>query len=157
MYVTLFTAPSILFIYLSSMATGRVGTCNVNTAGSSKTTTEQHGVTFQKTELFIFIDTRTYDLIRYPMLFVRRVKVKVKLTLEYAMKAQSERSRALLFLSPRRWKGVVVNATPRPLYARENRPEHTVQEVGWAPRPVCAGAENLVLLGFDPQTVQPVA
>ena len=32
-----------------------------------------------------------------------------------------------------------------------------VQEAGWAPEPVCTGVENLAPLGFDPQTVQPVA
>ena len=33
-----------------------------------------------------------------------------------------------------------------------------VQEAGWAPRPVWAGAENLAPPpGFDPRTVQPVA
>ena len=34
-----------------------------------------------------------------------------------------------------------------------------VQEDGWAPGPVCTGAENFVPSppGFDPRTVQPVA
>jgi hypothetical protein len=32
-----------------------------------------------------------------------------------------------------------------------------VQEVGWAPTPVWAGAENIAPYGFEPQTVQPAA
>jgi hypothetical protein len=32
-----------------------------------------------------------------------------------------------------------------------------VQEAGWAPGSVWAGAENLAPPGFDPRTVQPVA
>ena len=39
-----------------------------------------------------------------------------------------------------------------------NTPVPTVQEAGWAPGPVWAGAENLAPPpGFDPRTVQPVA
>ena len=45
-----------------------------------------------------------------------KVKVKVKLTLEQAMKTQrGSRCIALLFLQPRRQMGWVVNATPRSL------------------------------------------
>jgi hypothetical protein len=36
-------------------------------------------------------------------------------------------------------------------------PVPIVQEAGWAPGPVCTGAENLAPPGFDPRTVQPVA
>jgi hypothetical protein len=36
-------------------------------------------------------------------------------------------------------------------------PVPIVQEAGWAPEPVCLGAENLAPPGFDPQTFQPVA
>jgi hypothetical protein len=36
-------------------------------------------------------------------------------------------------------------------------PVPIVQESGWAPGPVWTGVENLDPLGFDPQTVQPVA
>ena len=36
-------------------------------------------------------------------------------------------------------------------------PVPIVQEAGWAPEPVWTGAENLSPLGFDPQTIQPVA
>jgi len=32
-----------------------------------------------------------------------------------------------------------------------------VKEDGWAPGPIWMGAENSPLLGFDPQTFQPVA
>ena len=31
------------------------------------------------------------------------------------------------------------------------------QEAGWAPGPVWTGVEYLALLGFNPQTIQPVA
>jgi len=30
-----------------------------------------------------------------------------------------------------------------------------ILEVGWEPWLVCMGVENIALLGFDPQTVQP--
>jgi hypothetical protein len=36
-------------------------------------------------------------------------------------------------------------------------PVPIVQEAGWAPEPVCIGAENLAPPGFDPRTFQPVA
>ena len=39
--------------------------------------------------------------------------------------------------------GVVVKATPGPLYLRESEPVSFVQEVGWDPGPVWSGAENL--------------
>ena len=45
-----------------------------------------------------------------------------------------------------------------PLYRRERVPVPIVQEAGWAPGPVWAGAENLASApGFDPRTVQSVA
>jgi hypothetical protein len=40
---------------------------------------------------------------------------------------------------------------------REEDPVHTVQENGWAPGPVQAGAEILTPPVLDPQTVKPVA
>jgi len=43
------------------------------------------------------------------------VKVKLRLTIEQATKAQRRRIIALLFLQPRYMMGWVVNATPRPL------------------------------------------
>jgi hypothetical protein len=51
------------------------------------------------------------------------IKVKVKFSLERAMKAQrGSRGIALLFLNPgTRW-GWVVNSNPRPLYPRERVP-----------------------------------
>ena len=46
----------------------------------------------------------------------------------------------------------------RPLYTPGKDPVPIVQEAGWAPGPVWTDAGNLALpLGFDPQTVQPVA
>jgi hypothetical protein len=47
---------------------------------------------------------------------------------------------------------------PWQLNPMEIDPVPIVQEVGWAPRPVPTGAENLVpTLGFKPQTVQTMA
>ena len=54
------------------------------------------------------------------------------------MKAQ-RRSRGIALFGARwRW---MVNATPRPLYPRERDPVPTVQEAGWASRPVWLGAK----------------
>jgi hypothetical protein len=39
----------------------------------------------------------------------------------------------------------------------ETYPVLIVQEAGWAPGPVWAGAENLTPPGLDPLTTQPVA
>jgi len=39
--------------------------------------------------------------------------------------------------------GLLVNATPRPLYPRERDPLSIVQEAWWAPGSICMGAENL--------------
>jgi len=50
--------------------------------------------------------------------------------------------------------GWVINATPRPFYTGE-RP--IAYEAGWAPGMVWIGAENFTPLGFNPQTVKPVA
>jgi len=36
----------------------------------------------------------------------------------------------------------VVNSTPWPLYSWEGDPVPTGREAGWAPGPVCIGAEN---------------
>ena len=41
----------------------------------------------------------------------------------------------------------VVNARPRPLYFRERDSPPVVQEAGWAPAPVWAGAEDLARTG----------
>ena len=38
--------------------------------------------------------------------------------------------------------GLIVNATPQPLYRREGPGTHCI-EAGWAPGPVWTGAENL--------------
>jgi hypothetical protein len=44
------------------------------------------------------------------------------------------------------------------LYTPGKYPVPIVQEAGWAPGPVWAGAENLAPPpGFDPRTIQPVA
>jgi hypothetical protein len=41
-----------------------------------------------------------------------------------------------------------VDVTPWPLYPREIYPVPFVREVGWAPGPVCTGAENLAATGI---------
>ena len=51
-----------------------------------------------------------------------------------------------------------VSVTPRPLFSPGKDPVPIVQEAGWAPEPVWAGAENLAPPpGCDPRTVEPVA
>ena len=54
---------------------------------------------------------------------------------------------------------VVVNDTLLLFYARERDQEPVVQKAAWAPGQVGTGAENLTppQLGFDPQTIPPVA
>jgi hypothetical protein len=42
-------------------------------------------------------------------------------------------------------------------FTAEKDPVPIVQEAGWTPEPVCIGAENLALPGFDSRTFQPVA
>jgi hypothetical protein len=44
--------------------------------------------------------------------------------------------------------GLVINATPQPLYPRERDPVSIVQEAGWAAGPVLTGAENLASTGI---------
>jgi hypothetical protein len=66
----------------------------------------------------------------------KRYNVKVKFTLEQAVKAQKV-SRGIA-----RWEWVV-NATPRPLYPRERQPVPIIQDAGWAPWAVWMGTENL--------------
>jgi hypothetical protein len=55
---------------------------------------------------------------------------------------EGSRSIALTFSQPRRWMGWMVNATPRPLYPRQD-PVTIVQEVEWTPGPLWTGEENL--------------
>ena len=71
-------------------------------------------------------------------------QVKVKYTLEQATKDQRGNRRiALLFLQPRRLMGVGGQRhAPAALPPRKD-PVPIVQEAGWAPGPVCTGAENL--------------
>jgi len=52
--------------------------------------------------------------------------------------------------------GWVVNASPHPLYSHKKELVSTVQEDGWAPRPVWTGAVS-PQPGFDPRTLQSVA
>jgi len=82
-------------------------------------------------------------------------KVKVQCTLVHALRLctscmahRGSRGIALLFLdhSTRRWW--VVSVTPWPLFTPKKDSVPIVQEAGWAPRPVCTGAENLLPTGI---------
>jgi hypothetical protein len=65
----------------------------------------------------------------YRLHYHRNHKVKVKVTLEQATKAQrGNRAIALLFILGARWRWVV-NVTPRPLYPRKAASTHCVG--GW--------------------------
>ena len=75
------------------------------------------------------------------------VKVKVKFTLEQAMKAQTG-SKLYTFFNLGTRCGWVVNAKPLPLYAGKDLAP-IVQEAGWAPWPVRIGAENLAPTGIQ--------
>ena len=73
--------------------------------------------------------------------------VKVKVTLEQAMAAQSWcRIYVYSFFGLGvRW---MVNATPRPLYSREKDPVPIVRETWWAPESVWTGAECVKRTGL---------
>lgn len=47
----------------------------------------------------------------------------------------------------------MVNAIPCPLHTRERDLFPIEQKAGWAPAPVCMGAEDLAPPGFGPQTI----
>ena len=66
--------------------------------------------------------------------------VKVKVTLEQTMMAQS-RSRCivLLLLLPRRWIELDICTTIRPLYPLARDPIPTSQEAGWVPQSAWMG------------------
>ena len=104
--------------------------------------------------------TRNFAALFCQYIYYSRIinKVNVTFNLEQAMKAQRG-SRGILYscfnLGTRR--RCVVNATPRPLYARERSGTNCIG--GWfGSRAVWTGAENLTPpMGFDTQTVQPVA
>jgi len=92
------------------------------------------------------------------------VNVEVKCTLVQALRlctgcTAHRGSRGIALLchdhGTRRWWGVYV--TPRPLFTPGKNPVPLVQKAGWAPAPVCTGAEASPSPGFDPRTVQPVA
>ena len=91
--------------------------------------------------------------------FVQMSYVKVKFTLEQAMKAQwGRKGTALRFNLGARW-GRVVNVTLRPLYSRERNLVPILHEAWWAPGPVWTGRprENLAFRGCDPRTAHLVA
>ena len=82
-----------------------------------------------------------------------KVKVKVKCILVQTLRLctgrmahRGSRGIALLFLDhgTRRF-----SVTPRPLFTPRKDPVPIVQDVGWAPGPVCTGAENLSPTGFQ--------
>jgi hypothetical protein len=88
---------------------------------------------------------------------VQKVKVKVKVNLQQAMKAQRGRRCRLysFFNLSSRWGGW---STPRPDGFTPRNPVPVLQEAGWASGPVWTGAENLFPPpGFDPRIPQPVA
>ena len=77
-------------------------------------------------------------------------KVKVKVTLVQALRLctgrmahRGSRGIALLFHDHGTRSGWGVSVTPRPLFTPGKDPVLIVQEVGWAPRLVWTGAENL--------------
>ena len=89
---------------------------------------------------------------------------KIKCTLVQALRLctgrtahRGSRGTVLLFLGHGIRRGWGVSVTPRPLFTHGKDPIPIVQEAGWAPGPVWAGAENLAPPGFDPRTVQTVA
>jgi len=82
-------------------------------------------------------------------------KVKIKCTLVQALRlctgrtAHTEsRGIALLLLYHGTRRGWGVSVTPRPLFTLGKDPVPIVQKAGWAPEPVCIGAENLVPTGI---------
>jgi len=79
---------------------------------------------------------------------VQTVKVKVKFTIEQVTKVKTgvEVQSYFFFNLGARW-GLVVNATPWPLYPGKD-PVPIVQEAGWAPGPVWTGAENFTPTGI---------
>jgi hypothetical protein len=63
---------------------------------------------------------------------------------------------ALLFLNLGNRRGCGQHHSPAAFTAGKE-PVPIVQEAGWAPEPICIGAENLAPPGFNPGTFQPVA
>jgi hypothetical protein len=79
----------------------------------------------------------------------------VKFTLVQALRLctgrtahSGSRSIALLFYDHSTRRGWGVSVTPRPLFTPGKDPVPIVQEVGWAPGPVCTDAENFVPAGI---------
>jgi hypothetical protein len=71
------------------------------------------------------------------------------------MASRVGRGIAVPFLDRGIRRGLVVNSTLQPHFTPGKDPVPIVQEAGWAPGPVWT-EENLVPLGFDLRTVQPV-
>ena len=63
---------------------------------------------------------------------------------------------ALLFHDRGTRSGWVVSSMPQPHFTPGRGPVPILQEAGWAPGPVCRGAENLVPTRIRSRTVQPV-
>ena len=92
------------------------------------------------------------------------VQVKVKCTVVHALRLCTGRTAhrgswgiALFFLDHGIRNGRGVSVTPRPIFTPGKDPVTIVQEAGWAPGPVCTGAENLAPTGIRSRTVYPVA
>ena len=81
--------------------------------------------------------------------------IKVKCTLVQVLRLctgrmahRGSRGIALPFLDHGTRRGWGVSVTPRPLFTPGKAPVLIVQEAGWAPGPVWAGAENLAPTGI---------
>ena len=75
------------------------------------------------------------------------VKLKVKVTLEQATKAQrGSICITVLLLQPRRCMGVDGQRHAPPALPPGKDPVPIVQEAGWAPGPVWTGVENLLFI-----------
>ena len=87
---------------------------------------------------------------------VRRIKLKVKVTLVQALRLctgrtahRGSRGIALPFHDHSTRMGWGVSLTPRPLFTPGKNPVPIVQEAGWAPQLVWTGAENLTPTGIQ--------
>jgi hypothetical protein len=86
-----------------------------------------------------------------------KAKKEVKCTLVQALRLctgrtahRGSRGIALPFLDHGTGRGWGVRVTPPPLFTPGKDPVPIIQEAGWAPGPVWAGAENLAPTGIRP-------
>ena len=95
-----------------------------------------------------------FALYLHTITFTNYVKVKVKCTLVQALRLctgrtayRGTRGIALPFHDHGTRRGWGVSVTSRPLFTPQKDPVSIVQEAGWTPGPVGAGAENLTPIG----------